>query len=300
MPTFIGMVKILPQLFYETPEVKKIFVDGLSCIVYKKLDNAVWHKEGYVSTHAITLVLKGLLRAENDDGLFTEVPAGHMIFLPKGLYNISDIIPQNGSFEAVVFFFERDVIEQFLQSLNCQCSREKSLSHFPLRYGKTVQVFTESLLQMYGDRERPIRQLTKTKLFEFLHLIHASYNGDNCFAIALSTLNNKERKSLKEFMHANFSKPLSIEDYAYLTGRSLSTFRRDFKAQFSGISPKQWLIERRLEKAYHLLSTKPITVSEVVQEIGYENMPHFIKAFRDKYGLPPKQFLIQKRQAALV
>ena len=142
------MVKILPQLFYETPEVKKIFVDGLSCVVYKKLDDPVWHKEGYVSTHAITVVLKGLLRVENDEGLFTEVPEGHMIFLPKGLYTISDIIPRGGSFEAMVFFFEREVIGQFLESLNYKCSKEKSLSHFPLRYTENVQIFTESLLRM--------------------------------------------------------------------------------------------------------------------------------------------------------
>lgn len=294
------MVKILPQLFYETPEVKKIFVDGLSCVVYKKLDDPVWHKEGYVSTHAITVVLKGLLRVENDEGLFTEVPEGHMIFLPKGLYTISDIIPRGGSFEAMVFFFEREVIGQFLESLNYKCSKEKSLSHFPLRYTENVQIFTESLLRMYGELERPIRPLTKVKLFELLHLIHASYKGDNCFAMALSTLNNKERKSLKEFMYANFSKPLGIEDYAYLTGRSLSTFRRDFKTQFGGISPKQWLIERRLEKAHDLLSKNHTTVNDVVFEIGYENVPHFIKAFRDKYGLPPKQFLIQKRKEVLV
>lgn len=294
------MVKILPQLFYETPEVKKIFVDGLSCVVYKKLDDPVWHKEGYVSTHAITVVLKGLLRVENDEGLFTEVPEGHMIFLPKGLYTISDIIPRGGSFEAMVFFFEREVIAQFLESLNYKCSKEKSLSHFPLRYTENVQIFTESLLRMYGELERPIRPLTKVKLFELLHLIHASYKGDNCFAMALSTLNNKERKSLKEFMYANFSKPLGIEDYAYLTGRSLSTFRRDFKTQFGGISPKQWLIERRLEKAHDLLSKNHTTVNDVVFEIGYENVPHFIKAFRDKYGLPPKQFLIQKRKEVLV
>lgn len=294
------MVKILPQLFYETPEVKKIFVDGLSCVVYKKLDDPVWHKEGYVSTHAITVVLKGLLRVENDEGLFTEVPEGHMIFLPKGLYTISDIIPRGGSFEAMVFFFEREVIGQFLESLNYKCSKEKSLSHFPLRYTENVQIFTESLLRMYGELERPIRPLTKVKLFELLHLIHASYKGDNCFAMALSTLNNKERKSLKEFMYANFSKPLGIEDYAYLTGRSLSTFRRDFKTQFGGISPKQWLIERRLEKAHDLLSQNHTTVNDVVFEIGYENVPHFIKAFRDKYGLPPKQFLIQKRKEVLV
>jgi AraC family transcriptional regulator, exoenzyme S synthesis regulatory protein ExsA len=272
------MVRILPQTFYESLEFKKLLVDGLSCAIHKKLDAKVLGKEGFISTHAITMVMKGLLRVENSDGLFVEVPAGKMVFLPKGLYTVSDILPKQGSFEAMMFFFERDAV---------------------IEGNEQTRYFAESLLRLYGDSQRPNRQLTKMKLFELLHLIHNSYEDKTCFAMALSTLNNKERKSLREFMQANYSKPLNIEDYAYLTGRSLSTFRRDFKAQF-GISPKQWLIDRRLEKAHELLSKNQTTVTNVVMEIGYENIPHFIKTFKDRYGLPPKQFLIQQRKAVLV
>ena len=293
------MLKILPQLFYESPDIKKILVDGLSCAVYKKMEQPVWHKEGYVSTHAITLVLKGMLRVESEDGLFAEVPANKMIFLPKGLYTISDILPMNGSFEAIVFFFDKDVLSNFITSANLKNSKEKCVSHHILEYTDSLRIFVNSLLQLYSNKEKPHRQLTGMKLFELLHLISASQPTD-CFLNALATLNNKERKGLKEFMQANFSKPLSIEDYAYLTGRTLSTFRRDFKTQFGGISPKQWLIEKRLEKAKDLLQRNNMPVSDVVIEIGYENIPHFIKAFHKKFGIPPKQFLIQRRKEVLV
>jgi AraC family transcriptional regulator, exoenzyme S synthesis regulatory protein ExsA len=295
-----GIMKILPQLFYESPEIKKILVDGLSCAVYKRLEEPVWHKEGYVSTHAITLVLNGVLRVDNDNGLLAEVPAGKMIFLPKGLYMISDIIPENGFFEAIVFFFDKDVISQFINSLKIKDSRKSCISHLVLNYTENLKIFTQSLLKIYSDKGNLHRQLTAPKLFEFLHLVNAEQETD-CFIGALSTLNNKERKGLKEFMNTNFSKPLSIEDYAYLTGRTLSTFRRDFKTQFGGVSPKQWLIDKRLEKAHYLLKTNNnMTISDVVMETGYENIPHFTKAFHKKYGLPPKQFLIKQRREVLV
>lgn len=295
------MVRLLPQRFYEDPNIRKVLVDGLSCAVYKKLDTATYGKEGYVSTHAITMVMQGHLRVENDEGLYEEVPAGKMVFLPKGLYSISDIIPRGGGqFEAMVFFFEAEVIQQFLESLNFTCGKEKSVKSVVIEGNEQTRYFAQSLLQLYGEGQRPNRQLTKMKLFELLHLIHQSYGDKCCFAMALSTLNNKERKSLRDFMQANYAKPLSIEDYAYLTGRSLSTFRRDFKAQFGGVSPKQWLIDRRLEKAHSLLSKNHTTVTEVVGEIGYENLPHFIKAFKERYGLPPKQFLIQQRKEVMV
>lgn len=295
------MLKILPQLFYESPDVQKILVDGLSCAVYKKVEQPVWHKEGYVSTHATTLVLKGLLRIENEEGLFVEVPENKMVFLPKGLYTISDILPRNGAFEAMVFYFDNEVITSFINSIQLNSNnKQKCVSHLLLDYVPQIRIFVESLRQMYGQGERAPRQLTKMKLFELLHLIHSTQETD-CFTTALATLNNKERKGLKEFMYANFSKPLSIEDYAYLTGRSLSTFRRDFKTQFGGISPKQWLIDRRLEKAYDLLSTSSDhTLSDLIFEIGYENIPHFIKAFQKKYHITPKQLLILKRKEVLV
>lgn len=292
------MLKILPQLFYQNPDVKKILVDGLSCVIHKKISAEVIHKEGYVSAHAIILVLKGLLKIENDDGFLANVPENKMVFLPKGLYMISDILPNDGTFEAVVFFFDEDVISSFINSNNLKAKKEKCISHIILDYIPEIRIFTESLIQLYGSQENSHRNLTKIKLLELLHLIGLTQQG-NCFRDMLLTLNNKERKSLSAFMNANFSKPLSIEDYAYLTGRSLSTFRRDFIEQL-GISPKQWLIEKRLEKARILLSKNHTSVSEVAIETGYENISHFVKAFHKKYGTPPKQFLMQKRKEVLV
>lgn len=292
------MLKILPQLFYQDPKISKVLVDGLSCIIHKKLGELVLGKEGYVSTHAITLVLKGLLRAENDEGRVTQVYENQMIFLPKGIYTISDIIPREGEFEAVVFFFDEEIIGAFIDSVNLKLKKDKQVSPTVYQYTKELRIFTESLLEIYSNKEFSDRKLTRSKLLEFLHILSVSQQ-DNCLLHALSTLHNKERRSLQEFMNSNFSKPLSIEDYAYLTGRSLSSFRRDFITQF-GISPKQWLIEKRLTKAHTLLSHNHTTISQVALEIGYENISHFIKAFHKKYGMAPKQFLMRRRKEVLV
>jgi AraC-like DNA-binding protein len=292
------MLKILPQLFYQTPSIKKILVDGLSCVIHKELTEKVLHKEGYVSTHAITIVLKGNMKVENDEGFLTNVAENQMIFLPKGLYMISDTIPKDGKFEAVVFFFGEDLINEFICSINLQCKKEKCVSHMILPYAREIRTFTDALLQLYTKKEQPHRNLTNIKLLELLHILITTEQGP-CFLLALATLNNKERRSLKEFMNANFSKPLSIEDYAYLTGRSLSSFRRDFIVQF-GVSPKSWLIEKRLENAKQLLTRNHTNVSSVAIETGYENISHFVKAFHKRYGIPPKQFLLKKRKEVLV
>jgi AraC family transcriptional regulator, exoenzyme S synthesis regulatory protein ExsA len=292
------MMRVLPQLFYQSPEISKIFVDGLSCIVHKELKEAVWHKEGYVSAHAITLVLKGLLQVEGDNGERVQVRTNQMVFLPKGLYNISDIIPDNDTaFEAVVFFLDEDVINEYVTKNNIKPKKHVCASAKIMNYSKEVRLFTETLLTIYKGKTVIDRHLTRLKLYELLHLITTTETG--CFPEALATINNKARRSLKEFMSVNFAKPLSIEDYAYLTGRSISSFRRDFIEQF-GVSPKQWLIDKRLEKARELLEKNHTTVSQVALDVGYENFSHFVKAFHKKYGTPPKQFLMRARKEVLV
>jgi len=275
--------------------------DGLCCIIHKRMDTPVFGKEGYASTHAMTLVLHGVLRIENDEGLLEEVRAGNLALMPKGLYTVSDIVPKGGHFEAMMFFFEPELIQQFLESIAFEGGKEKGVALGVISGNADLQYFAHSLLRLYGSETPAHRQLTRMKLFEWLHLVHATFGGGDTFANMLSTLNNRERKGLREFMLANFHKPLSIEDYAYLTGRSASTFTRDFKAKFDGASPKQWLIERRLEKARSLLEkTLAGNITDVAWESGYTNIPHFIKEFSKKYGITPKQLLIQNRHTALV
>ena len=185
-----------------------------------------------------------------------------------------------------------------MNAINLKLKKDKPVAPLIFNYTPEIRAFTESLLTIYSKKEFAARKLTKTKLLELLHIISVSRQND-CLLHVLSTLHNRERKSLKEFMNLNFSKPLGISDYAYLTGRSLSSFRRDFISQF-GISPKQWLIEMRLEKARLLLSKHHSTISQVALEAGYEDTSHFIKVFHKKYGISPKQFLLQNRKEVLV
>jgi len=297
------MLRILPQKLYDDPVIRKILVDGHSGIIHKVLDEPVLGKEGFLSTHALTMVLQGTLRLENEDsGFFMDVPAGKLVFIPKGLYTVSDILPGNGAFEAMMFFFESDVIRQFLESQAFKNDGNNSpATPVIITSNDDLRLFSRSLLQFYGGDVPANRQLAKLKLLELLHLLHRSFPDKNHLPNLLAALDRRERRSLGEFMQANFYKPLGIEDYAYLTGRSISTFTRDFKAKFEGVSPKQWLIERRLERAHGLLVRNHINnISEVAWESGYENVPHFIKEFHKKYGITPKQFLIESRKEATV
>lgn len=89
---------------------------------------------------------------------------------------------------------------------------------------------------------------------------------------------------LKEFMNKNFMFNVSVEAFAQLTGRSLSGFKRDFSKIF-GMAPKQWLKEKRLKEAYHLIKDKNKKPSDIYLDLGFENLSHFYFSFKKKYGV---------------
>lgn len=81
---------------------------------------------------------------------------------------------------------------------------------------------------------------------------------------------------------------LSIEEIANYTGRSLSTFKRDFK-KYSNLSPQKWLIQRRLETAHELIRRGGRRVSDICFEVGFKNLSHFSKIYKGMYGVPPTE-----------
>lgn len=91
---------------------------------------------------------------------------------------------------------------------------------------------------------------------------------------------------LAEFMEKNFMFNMPMEKFGYLTGRSLSTFKRDFKRTFK-TSPQKWLTRKRLELAYYHLTEKNKKPAEIYFEVGFENLSHFSFAFKKQFGFSP-------------
>lgn len=88
------------------------------------------------------------------------------------------------------------------------------------------------------------------------------------------------------FLNENYMYELTVKEIAAATGRSLSAFKRDFK-KLSGLPPRKWLIQRRLEAAYDKICGEGRSPGDVYLEVGFKNLSHFYQAFKKKYGYPP-------------
>ncbi len=92
--------------------------------------------------------------------------------------------------------------------------------------------------------------------------------------------------NLTDFMQRNYMFNMPLEKFGYLTGRSLATFRRDFKKAFN-TTPQKWLTQKRLELAHYQLTEKQRKPIDVFVEAGFENLSHFSYAFKKHFGYAP-------------
>ena len=289
---------LIPQRLFNDQRVNTILRDGNVCILSKELPEPIVNREGYISNHVVSVVLSGEQQIRTYEDELIKVKAGEVLFIPRGMYYVSDLLPQNGTFKSLLFYFDDAIIQEFLSTSKVtEVSKKAVPNHLKFGLVPTVRLFADSLLQIYQHQGLRDKNFLKLKILELLHLLNGLAEEQQ-FANFLFRLTLPQKRNIKTFMENNFDKPLKIEDYAYLTGRSMSTFRRDFKAYYS-ITPQQWLKEKRLDKALSLLSGQEISVTEVAYEVGYENISYFIKAFKAKFGQSPKQYVLALRRNQL-
>ncbi|MFA6084510.1 helix-turn-helix domain-containing protein [Mucilaginibacter sp.] len=96
--------------------------------------------------------------------------------------------------------------------------------------------------------------------------------------------------NLTDFMERHYMFNMPLDRFGYLTGRSLATFRRDFKKAYN-INPQKWLTEKRLQLAHYQIAEKQRKPNDIYVEAGFENLSHFSHAFKNHFGYPPNTLL---------
>ena len=95
----------------------------------------------------------------------------------------------------------------------------------------------------------------------------------------------QERRA-KELMSANLRGNVSSTDLATECLLSAGHFARAFRHS-TGLSPHQWLIERRIEKAHALLREGRLSLAEIARACGFADQSHFTKAYARRRGISP-------------
>lgn len=151
-----------------------------------------------------------------------------------------------------------------------------------------LSVFFQSMLSYFSGTDKPPEPLLKLKLKELIVSILLGRNNPELSSY-FQSLASSNAPSVGEIMEANFRYNLSLEHFAELCHRSLSSFKRDFTKHYNE-PPGRWLLKKRLEYSAVLLRTGDMNISQIMFECGFEDLSHFSRVFKDRFGLSPTQF----------
>ncbi|UFH52118.1 AraC family transcriptional regulator [Spirosoma sp. KNUC1025] len=262
-------------------EEKKLPQIAYSCYYARSREG-----EQFVPEHILTYQIAGtfIMNDGNKEYMFKE---GDIRFYKRNhLVKFTKIPPEHGEFESLSIYLDQSTLRDF--SLEYGYKAEKH------QEGDTIiSLKPDPLYKSYMDSLKPYQQLMQPgneqllslKLREAI-LILLKVNPE--LKDVLFDFSEPGKIDLEAFMNKHFHFNVELKRFAYLTGRSLATFKRDFEKIFHR-SPSRWLQQRRLQEAYYLIKERGKAPSDVYLELGFEDLSHFSFAFKKAYGVAPSK-----------
>ena len=197
-------------------------------------------------------------------------------FVSNGQYAV--LLPQGGTYALTG---NKDglfpVLNFYCENFHC-----REITLIPL---KNLQVYIRDFEAIQKAHLRGTNQLEIFSIFyKMLNNLSAENRGDaGILAPAIQYIEN------------NISNPtLSNTTLAKTASISEVYFRKLFIKHF-GISPKQYILDFRIQKAKQLLAETPYTVLAISENCGFSSPNHFCKIFKQHTGMTPTQYASQNR-----
>lgn len=249
------------------------------------LSDIIEEGEEFINEHYFTFQVAGTLLINEEKKKHHFYSGNFRLSKRNSLAKFKKIDTDNQSFKSIHICLDQKNLHQvydlFKWNINQQAFQNKSI--IPVASHELYTRFIESY-QVYLDLPPEERlYFMDLKVKEIIFLI-IKLNPE--LKDVLFNFSTPGKINLEAFMNKNFQYNVPLNRFAYLTGRSLSTFKRDFEQIFKK-TPSKWLLERRLFEAHYLIEEKGLRPKEFYLEIGFENLSHFSYAYKKKFGHSP-------------
>ena len=244
-------------------------------------------REGNVlqNAHCLEVVLKGELRIKYGGEVQTLFP-DQIQFRKRGNYQVTP----SPEYNSLLLFMENEFVLSFLKEHVTIYNRQEFDHTLPPFIFSRTEFMQQNINHIVSHITNPGNYSScnvKLTTHQILLQILAMDPSKN-FVTFLKHLVDDRKIDLSYFMESYFLQQFSIREMARLSGRSVSTFKREFMEQFHS-TPGRWLINRRLEYADHLLRHSHDSISEIAFTCGFESPSHFSKVYKKKFGTSPRQ-----------
>lgn len=289
----IGKSIKAPQQMTDAPDKKgSLQQDGLSVITF------CLHTQGkkgsfFLKDHLLLYVKTGKYTVRFRDREYT-VRNNEMVFLHKSMLIEYDKSGEPGSeytLDYMMFFLNERLLQEFVQFADVKPMDPVSdvVPVSIIAINDLTRTYFESLQPYFDNPGQVSDGLVKIKLMELL--FHLAESNER-FLYQLLQPESNDHNRIDRIMEENFTNPVSLHDLAYLSGKSLSTFKRDFQAIYH-TSPLKWIRNRRLDKAEKMLLETTLSVTDICYSTGFENIAHFSRVFKLRFGLAPSEFRLK-------
>jgi len=253
-------------------------------IVYSRYSSKRMEGELFVKQHVFDYIISGTSEVFFE-GKLLQFKAGEYRFAVRNrLSKFTKIPPADEEYRSISICIDQDTLHEIKHQFEgSNILNRKFENVFLLKHNRLFNNYFESLLPYLQNGEEINEQLVRVKIKEAV-LIFLDANPD--LRHILFDFSEPGKIDLEAYMGEHYSFNGDLEQFAYLTGRSLSTFKRDFKKIFK-TTPNRWLIKRRLQDAYYLIKEKGIKPTEAYIEVGFKDYSHFSIAFKTVFGVAP-------------
>lgn len=209
--------------------------------------------------------------------------------LPKGNTLMSEKVSLLQNYNSILLFFSDDFLTDFIlnNKLTTDIKQKKGNNNLTIiTKDDYIFNFEKSLLILENNFTKD-EKLSNLKMEEVLLYLYKKY-PENINNFIQNALSSNPYFEFKKLISNNLYQPLSLEEFAFLSNMSLSSFKRKFNEVYQ-TSPRQYFIQTRMEKAKkELLNNK--RPSDFFYELGYENLSSFSHEFKKYFGMSPKKF----------
>lgn len=241
--------------------------------------------EPFVQDHALSFILNGKMII-NDGTKSIEYNKGDIGFVSKNQLVKTQKIPQdNKPFMGISILLPKETLYNYSKEHQIYTiGNYTGDPNFVLQFDPFLKGYFDSMIPYFEDSNALTENLATVKTTELIELLLKNTSMRNL----LFNFEDDFKIDLEAYMNKNYMHNIPLEQFAKLTGRSISTFKRDFQEIFKE-TPNKWIIKKRLELAHYLISRHNKKPIEVYYDVGFVNFSHFSRSFKSEFGANPSE-----------
>ena len=186
-------------------------------------------------------------------------------------------------------------LESFLKFADLGITDDNEITRLPFfvikgNEKKEINKLAERIVEENAENRYAKDLMVHTLTVELMIVLSRALRGE--WEESLRVKNGKAKELVtiaKQFMDENFDQGITVSEAAAYVFLSQGYFTRAFRDEM-GISPMNYLMKKRIEKACKLLQNNEIKVSAISLQSGFSSPQRFNVAFRKQMGMTPMEY----------